>query len=252
MSKIISGMTCHKAIWVSHSMGGLVARYYSEVTGGRIDLLGIVHGMMPTPGAPAANLLSKGVDGTSKNLYLMASMFSTDQWIVERPLKGTSMQFINLLAEEMRLAIPANKRPSRNQMRRALREMLKRTGQYDQLGSQHFVFVDRARLAAISDGQGAGRSTAERILHSREPIVLAPRNIREGIMPGFQQAMNGEVRMNAVSLFFSGISWYYAGKALDSANSFSRRELSVKFWTSLAGVVGGLCETVDVRARMID
>lgn len=233
-------------------MGGLVARYYSEVTGGRIDLLGIVHGMMPTPGAPAANLLSKGVDGTSKNLYLMASMFSTDQWIVERPLKGTSMQFINLLAEEMRLAIPANKRPSRNQMRRALREMLKRTGQYDQLGSQHFVFVDRARLAAISDGQGAGRSTAERILHSREPIVLAPRNIREGIMPGFQQAMNGEVRMNAVSLFFSGISWYYAGKALDSANSFSRRELSVKFWTSLAGVVGGLCETVDVRARMID
>lgn len=203
-------------------------------------------------GAPVAKLLSQGVDGTAKNLYLMASMFSTDQWIVERPLRGTPTQFINLLAEEMRLAIPANKRPSRDQMRHALREMLKRTGQYAQLDAQYFVFVDRARLAAISDGQGAGRSTAERILHSREPIVLTPRNIREGILPGFQEAMSGEVRMNAVSLLFSGISWYYAGKALDDANSFSRRELAVKFWTSVAGVVGGLCETVEAGVKGLE
>lgn len=104
----------------------------------------------------------------------------------------------------------------------------------------------------MSDGQGAGRSTAERLMRSQEPIVLTPRNIREGIMPGFEKAISGEVRMNAVSLLFSGISWYYAGKALDNANSFSRRELSVKFWASLAGVVGGLCETVEAGVKGLE
>ncbi|MDO0944137.1 esterase/lipase family protein [Chromohalobacter israelensis] len=57
VSEIIAGyrrarMTCDKAILVTHSMGGLVARYYSEVVGGQDDLLGIVHGVMPTTGAP--------------------------------------------------------------------------------------------------------------------------------------------------------------------------------------------------------
>jgi len=200
-------------------------------------------------GAPIANMLSNGVDNTAKNIYLMASMFSTDQWIVERPIKGTSGQFISLLADEMRQAIPANKRPSRGQMQHALRGMLKRTGQYAQLDTQHFVFVDGARLRTISDGKGAGRSTAERLLRSREPIVLTPGNIREGIMPGFRQAVSGEVRMQAVSLLFASISWHYAGKALDNADAFSRRELSVKFWAAIAGVVGGLCETVETAVN---
>lgn len=44
-------MDCHNAILVTHSMGGLVARYYSEVDGGKNSLLGIVHGVMPTVGA---------------------------------------------------------------------------------------------------------------------------------------------------------------------------------------------------------
>ncbi|MGM0952148.1 MAG: esterase/lipase family protein [Pseudomonadota bacterium] len=44
-------MACHSAILVTHSMGGLVARCYSEVDGGKGDLLGIVHGVMPTTGA---------------------------------------------------------------------------------------------------------------------------------------------------------------------------------------------------------
>ncbi|MGM0953441.1 MAG: T6SS effector BTH_I2691 family protein [Pseudomonadota bacterium] len=200
-------------------------------------------------GAPIANMLSNGVDNTAKNIYLMASMFSTDQWIVERPIKGTSGQFISLLADEMRQAIPANKRPSRGQMQHALRGMLKRTGQYAQLDTQHFVFVDGARLRTISDGKGSGRSTAERLLRSREPIVLTPGNIREGIMPGFRQAVSGEVRMQAVSLLFASISWHYAGKALDNADAFSRRELSVKFWAAIAGVVGGLCETVETAVN---
>jgi hypothetical protein len=39
---------------VTHSMGGLVARYYSEVMGFKTNVLGIVHGVMPATGAAAA------------------------------------------------------------------------------------------------------------------------------------------------------------------------------------------------------
>ncbi|WP_072010974.1 triacylglycerol lipase, partial [Serratia sp. Ag1] len=45
---------CNKVILVTHSMGGLVARYYSEVLGGKANIYGIVHGVMPSTGAPAA------------------------------------------------------------------------------------------------------------------------------------------------------------------------------------------------------
>jgi pimeloyl-ACP methyl ester carboxylesterase len=44
---------CDKVILVTHSMGGLVARYYSEVMGLRDKVLGIVHGVMPATGAAA-------------------------------------------------------------------------------------------------------------------------------------------------------------------------------------------------------
>ncbi|WP_321895342.1 esterase/lipase family protein [Paraburkholderia heleia] len=44
---------CDKVIIVTHSMGGLVARYYSEVMGMRDKVLGIVHGVMPATGAAA-------------------------------------------------------------------------------------------------------------------------------------------------------------------------------------------------------
>lgn len=46
-----SGMMCNKVILVTHSMGGLVARYYSEVLGGKKNILGVIHGVMPTIGA---------------------------------------------------------------------------------------------------------------------------------------------------------------------------------------------------------
>jgi pimeloyl-ACP methyl ester carboxylesterase len=45
---------CEKVIIVTHSMGGLVARYCSEVGGHRDSILGIVHGVMPTTGAATA------------------------------------------------------------------------------------------------------------------------------------------------------------------------------------------------------
>jgi pimeloyl-ACP methyl ester carboxylesterase len=48
------GYMCDKVILVTHSMGGLVARYYSEVLGGYSNVLGIVHGVMPATGAAMA------------------------------------------------------------------------------------------------------------------------------------------------------------------------------------------------------
>lgn len=43
-----------KVILVTHSMGGLVARHYSENMNGQSNILGIVHGVMPDLGSPAA------------------------------------------------------------------------------------------------------------------------------------------------------------------------------------------------------
>ncbi len=47
------GKKVEKVIIVTHSMGGLVGRYCSEVAGRRDDILGVVHGVMPAIGAAA-------------------------------------------------------------------------------------------------------------------------------------------------------------------------------------------------------
>lgn len=47
-------LAVNKVILVTHSMGGLVARHYSENMGGQANILGIVHGVMPDLGSPAA------------------------------------------------------------------------------------------------------------------------------------------------------------------------------------------------------
>ncbi|MBS9433993.1 hypothetical protein EAE92_15830 [Photorhabdus hainanensis] len=53
-----------KVILVTHSMGGLVARYYSELLNGRDKILGIVHGVMPATGAPTTyKRMKTGEDG---------------------------------------------------------------------------------------------------------------------------------------------------------------------------------------------
>lgn len=55
---------CEKVILVTHSMGGLVARYYSEVANKRDSVLGIVHAVMPTTGSPMAyKRVTAGSDG---------------------------------------------------------------------------------------------------------------------------------------------------------------------------------------------
>ncbi|NHB63444.1 esterase/lipase family protein [Photorhabdus sp. RW14-46] len=53
-----------KVILVTHSMGGLVARYYSELLNGRDKILGIVHGVMPDTGSPMTyKRMKTGEDG---------------------------------------------------------------------------------------------------------------------------------------------------------------------------------------------
>ena len=49
-----SGLAVEKVILVTHSMGGLVARYASQVLGAESKILGIVHGVIPDLGSPAA------------------------------------------------------------------------------------------------------------------------------------------------------------------------------------------------------
>jgi len=45
---------CRKVILITHSMGGLVARSASELAGAQASILGIIHGVQPAAGAPAA------------------------------------------------------------------------------------------------------------------------------------------------------------------------------------------------------
>ncbi|CAB3690395.1 hypothetical protein LMG22037_02950 [Paraburkholderia phenoliruptrix] len=57
---------CDRVILVTHSMGGLVARYYSEVMGLRDKVLGVVHGVMPATGAAATyKRMKTGTEGVA-------------------------------------------------------------------------------------------------------------------------------------------------------------------------------------------
>jgi pimeloyl-ACP methyl ester carboxylesterase len=47
-------LAINKVIIVTHSMGGLVARHYSENMNGKEKILGMVHGVMPDRGSPSA------------------------------------------------------------------------------------------------------------------------------------------------------------------------------------------------------
>lgn len=48
------GLAVEKVIIVTHSMGGLIARYASQVLGAKDKILGIVHGVIPDIGSPTA------------------------------------------------------------------------------------------------------------------------------------------------------------------------------------------------------
>jgi hypothetical protein len=58
------GKKCEKVIIITHSMGGLVARYYSQYLSGEQNILGIVHGVMPSVGAAATyTRMKSGAEG---------------------------------------------------------------------------------------------------------------------------------------------------------------------------------------------
>lgn len=63
-------MKCEKVILVTHSMGGLVARYYSENLNFGNNVLGIVHGVMPTLGSPAAYRRMKAGEPSTAGIVL--------------------------------------------------------------------------------------------------------------------------------------------------------------------------------------
>jgi hypothetical protein len=48
------GQICDKVILITHSMGGLVARYYTEALNGRNKVYGVINGVQPATGAVAA------------------------------------------------------------------------------------------------------------------------------------------------------------------------------------------------------
>ncbi|MDM2928396.1 hypothetical protein [Citrobacter sp. Cm046] len=71
-----SGRKCEKVILVTHSMGGLVARYYSELLEGdygQKNILGIVHGVMPDRGAPMAYKRMKAGEAVPVGLVIGSS-----------------------------------------------------------------------------------------------------------------------------------------------------------------------------------
>lgn len=71
-----SGRKCEKVILVTHSMGGLVARYYSEMLKGNLgqkNILGIVHGVMPDRGAPMAYKRMKAGEAGTVGLVIGSS-----------------------------------------------------------------------------------------------------------------------------------------------------------------------------------
>lgn len=68
-----AGLPCEKVILVTHSMGGLVARYYSEMLDGRDRILGIVHGVMPDLGSPMAYKRMKTGESSPTGMVIGAS-----------------------------------------------------------------------------------------------------------------------------------------------------------------------------------
>lgn len=74
------GQSCDKVILITHSMGGLVARYYTQALGGAAKVYGVIHGVHPATGAVTAytrmkrgtevntTFLNKPIDSIKENV----------------------------------------------------------------------------------------------------------------------------------------------------------------------------------------
>lgn len=69
------GKICEKVILVTHSMGGLVARYYTQALGGEEKVLGVINGVQPSTGAVAAYTRMKRGNEAS---WAMANVLGKD------------------------------------------------------------------------------------------------------------------------------------------------------------------------------
>jgi hypothetical protein len=66
---------CEKVILVTHSMGGVVARYCSELAGGKNNILGIVHGVLPAIGAASAyQRMKAGMESSGVKEWIAAQV----------------------------------------------------------------------------------------------------------------------------------------------------------------------------------
>lgn len=81
---------CDKVILVTHSMGGLVARYCSEVLGMQDKIFGIVHGVMPAIGAAALyRRIKSGTENTAG---------SAEGWASKEILGGNAAEMTAVLS----------------------------------------------------------------------------------------------------------------------------------------------------------
>ncbi|MDH2420309.1 T6SS effector BTH_I2691 family protein [Cobetia amphilecti] len=193
-------------------------------------------------GAPIARLLSNGLDQAVTRIFMAASMLSTDRILIQRDLKGTPAQHISMIANQSRELIPANKRPTQQQMKKVIREWLKKSGVNPDIKVPHFFYLDEAMLTAAAEGHGARGEVTLRLLRSTEDILLTSRNIRESILPNFREIIDSDVRMSSIGLFFSAISVYYADNALDKASPFKNKEMQWRFYSSIITIIGGISE----------
>ncbi|MEJ5072137.1 hypothetical protein WH357_07295 [Enterobacter ludwigii] len=85
------GRKCEKVILITHSMGGLVARHYTQNLGGATKVLGVVHGVMPALGAAATyRRMKAGTEYPEGNI---------EGWITSQVLGGDAEAMTAVLSQ---------------------------------------------------------------------------------------------------------------------------------------------------------
>lgn len=85
------GRQCEKVILITHSMGGLVARHYTQNLSGADKVLGVIHGVMPALGAAATyrRMKAGSENGTG----------DTIGWVAAKVLGGNAEAMTSVLSQ---------------------------------------------------------------------------------------------------------------------------------------------------------